>query len=152
MDVIEVLQQTIENYTARFQEHKLAVNSDALKSAQPCIVRGDKDRLQQLFANLLENTCRYTHEGGQVNIKINTLNDKLALIIQDSAPGVSSKDQGKLFERFYRVEKSRNRNFGGSGLGLALCKKIVEAHGGDISLQDSPLGGLEVKVTLPVVS
>ena len=152
VDVIQVLQQTIENYTARFQEHKLRVNSDALKNAQPCTVNGDKDRLQQLFANLLENTCRYTHEGGQVNIKINKMNDKLELILEDSAPGVLPQDQAKLFERFYRVEKSRNRDYGGSGLGLSLCKKIVEAHGGEISLHDSPLGGLAVKFTLPVIS
>ena len=132
VDVIQVLQQTIENYTARFQEHKLRVNSDALKNAQPCTVNGDKDRLQQLFANLLENTCRYTHEGGQVNIKINKMNYKLELILEDSAPGVLPQDQAKLFERFYRVEKSRNRDYGGSGLGLSLCKKIVEAHGGEI--------------------
>jgi two-component system sensor histidine kinase BaeS len=152
VDIIEVLQQTIENYTVRFQELNLTINSDALKRAKPSIVSGDKDRLQQLFANLLENTCRYTHEGGQVNIKTSKLNKTLALIFQDSAPGVLPKDQGKLFERFYRVEQSRNRDYGGSGLGLSLSKKIVEAHGGDISLQNSPLGGLEVKVTLPVVS
>ncbi|MBU2877660.1 ATP-binding protein [Aliiglaciecola lipolytica] len=151
VDVIDVLQQTFESYTARFQKHNLTVNSDALNNAQPCIVNGDKDRLQQLFSNLLENTCRYTHDGGQVNIIIHRIENKLEVILQDSAPGVSSKDQTKLFDRFYRVEKSRNRNYGGSGLGLSLCKKIVEAHGGDISLQDSPFGGLEVKVTIPVV-
>tara|TARA_R110000751_G_scaffold91266_3_gene178860 strand:+ start:36256 stop:37740 length:1485 start_codon:yes stop_codon:yes gene_type:complete len=151
VDVIEVLQQTIENYTARFQEHNLSVNSDGLNSAQPCIINGDKDRLQQLLANLFENTCRYTHAGGQVNIKINKVDTKLVLIIEDSAPGVLPKDLGQLFERFYRVEKSRNRNYGGSGLGLSLCKKIVAAHGGDISLQNSPLGGLEVKITLPML-
>ncbi|MDO6691975.1 ATP-binding protein [Aliiglaciecola sp. 3_MG-2023] len=152
VDVIELLQQTFESYTARFQERSLTVNSDDLKSALPCTVNGDKDRLQQLFSNLLENTCRYTDNGGQVNMKIHRVDNKLEVIIQDSAPGVLAKDQSKLFDRFYRVEKSRNRNYGGSGLGLSLCKKIVEAHGGDISLQDSPLGGLEIKVTIPVVN
>jgi two-component system sensor histidine kinase BaeS len=76
--------------------------------------------------------------------------NKVELVLQDSAPGVLPEDQRLLFERFYRVEKSRSREHGGSGLGLALCKQIVEAHGGTISLQNSPLGGLEVKIVLPL--
>ncbi len=151
IDVIEVLEKTLESYTARFEEQALTVNSESLKSAGKCIVSGDKDRLQQLFANLLENTCRYTHQGGQVNVAVNTTETNVELVLQDSAPSVLAADRSKLFERFYRVEKSRNREFGGSGLGLALCKQIVEAHGGHISLEDSPLGGLEVKVSLPLV-
>jgi len=150
IDVVEVFKQTLESYTARFNEHELTVNSDELSSAGDCIVSGDKDRLQQLFANLLENTCRYTHQGGQVNISAHTVANKVELILQDSAPGVLPEDQRQLFERFYRVEKSRSREHGGSGLGLALCKQIVEAHGGTISLQNSPLGGLEVKIVLPL--
>ncbi|MEI8616524.1 ATP-binding protein [Pseudoalteromonas sp. B193] len=72
-------------------------------------------------------------------------------MLQDSAPSVLPNDLQKLFERFYRVEKSRSREHGGSGLGLALCKQIVEAHGGQISLHNSPLGGLEVKITLTLL-
>ena len=151
VNVIQVLQQSIESYTARFTEHKLSVNSQALNNVKSCLVSGDKDRLQQLFSNLFENTCRYTHAGGQVNIEINKLDSKLEIVIQDSAPGVSPENQSKLFERFYRVEKSRNRDYGGSGLGLSLCKQIAEAHGGDIYLQNSSLGGLAIKVILPVV-
>ena len=150
IDVVEVFKHTLESYTARFNEHELTVNSDALSSAGDCIVSGDQDRLQQLFANLLENTCRYTHQGGQVNIGAHTVANKVELILQDSAPGVLPEDQRQLFERFYRVEKSRSREHGGSGLGLALCKQIVEAHGGTISLHNSPLGGLEVKIVLPL--
>lgn len=150
VDVIAVCAQTLESYTARFKQHALRINSDALKNAVPCIVNGDKDRLQQLFANLLENTCRYTHQGGQVNIAVNIINNTVELRLQDSAPGVAPEDQTKLFERFYRVEKSRSREHGGSGLGLALCQQIVEAHDGKISVQNSPLGGLEVKLVLPL--
>ena len=151
VDVIAVFEHTLENYTARFEQQGLSVNSDALNNSDTCIVSGDKDRLQQLFANLLENTCRYTHPGGQINILVNMTDNNVELFLQDSAPGVSAEDRSKLFERFYRVEKSRSREFGGSGLGLALCKQIVEAHGGQISLEDSPLGGLEVKISLPLI-
>jgi two-component system sensor histidine kinase BaeS len=151
IDLILVFEKTLESYTARFEQQALTVNSNALKIAEPCIVSGDKDRLQQLFANLLENTCRYTHEGGRVNIAVNKANNNVELVLQDSAPNVLPEDRSQLFERFYRVEKSRNRDFGGSGLGLALCKQIVEAHGGHISLEDSPLGGLAVKISLPLI-
>ena len=151
IDLLAIFEQTLESYTARFEQHALTVNRDALKNAEHCIVRGDKDRLQQLFANLLENTCRYTHEGGRVNIAVNKSEHNVEWVLHDSAPSVSPQDRDKLFERFYRVEKSRNREFGGSGLGLALCKQIVAAHGGQISLDDSPLGGLAVKISLPLV-
>ena len=72
-------------------------------------------------------------------------------MIQDSAPGVVRAAQEKLFDRFYRVEQSRNRNHGGSGLGLALCKQIVEAHQGTITALDSHLGGLSIKMTFPLL-
>lgn len=75
---------------------------------------------------------------------------EVTLCIQDSAPGVKTEELNKLFERFYRVEKSRNREFGGSGLGLALCQQIVLAHNGDITLGHSELGGLKAKITLPL--
>jgi signal transduction histidine kinase len=71
--------------------------------------------------------------------------------LQDSAPGVPPELLPRLFERFFRVEASRNRETGGTGLGLAICKSIVDAHGGTISAQGSPLGGLWIRLTLPVV-
>jgi len=110
----------------------------------------DKDRLKQLFSNLLENSYRYTDTGGQITIYAIIKNSMLELQIQDSYPGVNKNIQHKLFERFYRVEKSRNRSHGGSGLGLAICKQIVEAHQGNIVAMDSTLGGLNIKITFPI--
>ncbi|MEP4888918.1 MAG: ATP-binding protein [Aliiglaciecola sp.] len=147
INLVDILEQTIESFTAMFDARDLSVSFEILATARSCTMRGDKDRLQQLFTNLLENACRYTHKGGQVNIQINKQQEKLTIIIEDSAPAVSTDDLGQLFHRFYRVEKSRSREHGGSGLGLSICKKIVEAHGGKILLENSPLGGLKVKVT-----
>lgn len=151
IDLINIVEQSIENYTARFKDRELNVDSTRLAKAGKCIIKGDKERLVQLFSNLLENTCRYTHKGGQVKILANKTPNNIELILQDSAPSVLPNDLHKLFERFYRVEKSRSREHGGSGLGLALCKQIVEAHGGQISLHNSPYGGLEVKITLKLL-
>tara|TARA_R110002012_G_scaffold261547_1_gene443466 strand:- start:379 stop:1848 length:1470 start_codon:yes stop_codon:yes gene_type:complete len=151
VDLVSTFTQTLENYAVRFEQRGITVDSHNLNNAGKFIISGDKERLQQVFTNLLENTCRYTHQGGQLNVKVGTLDRKVVLTLQDSTPGVSPSDKQRLFERFYRVEKSRNRDFGGSGLGLALCEQIVEAHDGHITLHDSPLGGLEVKITFPLI-
>jgi two-component system sensor histidine kinase BaeS len=71
-------------------------------------------------------------------------------MFQDSAPGISDEQLGRIFERFYRTEGSRNRASGGSGLGLAICQNIVEAHGGQISASHSPAGGVRITIVLPL--
>ena len=73
----------------------------------------------------------------------------MELVIQDSTPGVGDEHLSSIFERFYRVDKSRSRNAGGSGLGLAVVRTIVEAHGGHVSAEHSPLGGLLIRLVLP---
>src|SRR5690606_33606025 len=113
-------------------------------------VFGDPQRLQQLFLNLLRNSLSYTHSPGRVLIHLHSDNKNLVVTIEDSAPGVDASLHEKLFERLYRAESSRNRNSGGAGLGLTLCRNIVLAHEGNIEIQDSELGGLKVIITLPV--
>ncbi len=109
----------------------------------------DRERLIQLFSNLLENSLRYTNEGGVVRLRLQAHEQTLTLEVQDSAPGVPESDLTKIFERLYRVDRSRSRSVGGSGLGLAICQQIVEAHGGQISADSSPLGGLCIRIELP---
>ncbi|MBU2024292.1 MAG: HAMP domain-containing protein [Gammaproteobacteria bacterium] len=151
LDILEAFKSSLDDFSMRFEQQGLLVHSQVLETSEQCIIKGDKDRLQQLFVNLLENSCKYTNHGGQLNIEIKKTASHIELALQDSAPSVSPEDQEKLFERFYRVEKSRNRALGGSGLGLALCKQIVDAHNGEIFLQDSPLGGLAVQIRFPVL-
>ena len=149
LNPLQILSQVIEGFKPKFEQHALAVNYDSLTTLlahHSCDILGDKDRLRQLFTNLLENSCRYTHENGQIQVLAKIDKQQLILDIQDSAPAVARELHPKLFERFYRVEKSRNRDHGGSGLGLALCQQIVEAHRGTISATDSPLGGLNIKI------
>ena len=110
----------------------------------------DPDRLQQLFTNLLTNSLRYTDTGGELRISLGRTKGKLVIGFQDSGPGVDSNDLPRLFERLYRVDSSRNRKTGGAGLGLSICKNIVEAHEGTISAQASPMGGLWINIELPI--
>jgi len=75
--------------------------------------------------------------------------EHITLEIQDTPPGVPEQELGKIFDRLYRVDRSRSRALGGSGLGLAICREIVLAHGGEIHAEKSPLGGLSIRVRLP---
>ncbi|MBS4051798.1 MAG: HAMP domain-containing protein [Methylomonas sp.] len=111
----------------------------------------DADRLSQLFRNLLKNSLNYTDPGGRIVISVSNDAAKLVIEIADSSPGVAEQELGKLFERFYRVESSRNRNHGGAGLGLAICSNIVAAHNGAIRAQTSELGGLAIAIEFPLV-
>jgi two-component system sensor histidine kinase BaeS len=115
-------------------------------------VYGDTDRLLQMFRNLLENSARYTDAGGRVRVAVRRDQDRVAIDFDDSAPGVPADALPRLFERFFRVDAARTRANGGAGLGLALCRSIADAHGGDIRAEHSPLGGLRVRVILPAAA
>lgn len=118
--------------------------------AAPCTLsRGDRARLRQLLDNLLANARRYTDRPGTVSVALVRERDGCRLTIEDSAPGVPDAALPHLFERLYRVEPSRSRRFGGAGLGLAICRNIVEAHGGRIVATHASLGGLRIDITLP---
>lgn len=148
LDLDAVLRATVEGMRCRFHDAGLALVVSSAPGPLP--VQGDERRLQQLFANLLENALRYTDRGGSV--AVHALRDErhVRISIEDSAPGVDEDKHGRLFERFYRVDASRNRASGGSGLGLAICRNIVLAHGGAIHAEASALGGLAIVVELPL--
>ncbi len=148
IDLLEVLQQSLEAHRAQFAEKGLTLLPAPHRPAKLPML-GDPERLSQLFTNLLKNTLRYTDCGGQLRISIEVRDGWVQLNFQDSAPGVPEIALPRLFDRLYRVESSRSREHGGAGLGLALCKNIVEAHDGTIDARPSPLGGLWIAINLP---
>lgn len=125
----------------------LAVEDQCLEALT---VLGDQKRLQQLFSNLLQNSVQYTNAPGQIRVTLSADNRQAIIRIADSAPGVPAELQHRLFERLFRADSSRNRNSGGAGLGLSLCQIITQAHGGQIDISDSPLGGITVSVEIPL--
>ena len=113
-------------------------------------VSADPERMRQVFANLFENSIRYSQPGGRVALHARQDGASLAICVDDGAPAVPDAALEKLGQRFYRVDASRSRALGGAGLGLALCRRIAEAHGGRLEFAHSPLGGLRACLTLPL--
>jgi two-component system sensor histidine kinase BaeS len=142
----ELVKQTGESFRDRLQARGIELD---LRIQNDLSIDGDHQRLRQLLQNLLENSCRYVDPKGQVILSLAGAGGKTELSLDDSGPGLEPDQLSRLFERFYRVEGSRSRAGGGSGLGLSICRNIVEAHQGSISAQSSNLGGLRIQVTLP---
>lgn len=146
-----VLNELLESTAAMFQERcnaaQLRLELDL--PVQPLRLEADPKRLQQLFGNLLENAVRYTNPGGVLRIRAAIDSDDIRVEFLDSGPGVEAQQLPRLFERFYRGEASRNRASGGAGLGLAICHSIALAHGGSLTADHSPLGGLWLTLRLP---
>lgn len=109
----------------------------------------DRERIAQVIDNLLQNAARYTNAPGQVRLRLRSEPNAVLLDVEDTAPGAPDADLPRLFDRFYRAEASRSRAYGGSGLGLSVCKAIIEAHGGTIWAARSDLGGLHIAIRLP---
>jgi two-component system, OmpR family, sensor histidine kinase BaeS len=149
LDLGDLARTALCAFRDRFAEHGLAVDAAGIPRHRIAIV-GDSRRLMQLFNNLFENTLRYTDPGGRVKIGLKRTGKSAELEIEDSAPGVPAQLLPRLFERLFRVENSRNRALGGVGLGLALCRSIVGVHKGDIEASASSIGGLRIKVRLPL--
>jgi len=150
VDPTEILEETVEQFEEDYRSRRIKL--EIQRETGTSDLHADPDRLAQLFRNLLANTLRYTDSGGQARIRIGRTDNSQNLLLdfEDSSPGVADEELEHLFERFYRVENSRNRKTGGAGLGLAICRNIVEAHGGRITADHSDLGGLRIRVTLPL--
>ena len=112
-------------------------------------VLGDRGRLYQLFLNLVDNAVKYSPSGATVRVSCERRDGALLVTVQDNGPGIPPNDLPHIFDRFYRVDKSRSRELGGSGLGLSICKWIAEAHGGHIEIKSTPGEGTRVEVLLP---
>ena len=145
VNIVELVKGILLKHEHQFKIKNIAVKFDAMDDE--LIVIADAQRLEQLFSNLATNSQHYTLESGQLVITIKQLHKNIIVEWSDSKPGVTDEELDNLFERLYRVEESRNRNAGGSGLGLSICKNIVEAHDASIIAEHSSLGGITFVMT-----
>ncbi len=150
IEPLQLLEHCIQRYQNELTERSINLNTSL--TSVPMIMIGDSDRLAQVFRNLLENCIRYTNSPGELWIEGAKEGKHLLISLEDSGPGIPTNALGKIFDRLYRIDASRNRASGGSGLGLSICKQIVLAHNGDINASHSSKGGLCISITLPLTN
>ena len=141
----DVVLQEVENFKSTFEQNQLEVSL----SGEGALLSLDRDRFKQIIVNLLGNCVRYTEQGGKIQIHTQQNEHEWVLYVDDSPFGVSDEQLARLGERFYRVDDSRTRSTGGTGLGLALSCKLAQALGGSLTFNHSPLGGLRCVLTFP---
>ena len=145
LDVAALVAAAVQPFIDTSPNHHFAL--EGLAVAPP--IKGDEFRMSQVLRNLLSNAVKYSPDGGSVVIRAEAMGGQLAISVQDSGIGMTSEQQTHLFERFYRAD-STNRSIGGTGLGLTICKLIVEGHGGKMRV-DSDFGeGTTVSFTVPL--
>jgi len=113
-------------------------------------ITADEDLLSQVWGNLLHNSIKFTPANGNITIQLQQRADRVEVCLQDSGIGIAPEDQIKLFERFFKADKARNRTLGGNGLGLAIVKKIVDLHQGTIHVESALDAGASFTITLPI--
>ena len=118
------------------------------EAPKPSMVLGDEGRLRQVLRNLVDNAIRHT-DAGEITIQCKTLDGDVAVVVNDTGEGIPETDLPYVFERFYRADAARARQTGGSGVGLAVSKRIVEDHGGRVFAENRPEGGASVGFALP---
>lgn len=116
-----------------------------------CCVQGDRTMLEELIYNLCDNGIRYNTEGGEVQVDVHREQEQVILTVQDTGIGIPKEHQERIFERFYRVDKSRSKSTGGTGLGLAIVKHVVVRHHAQLKLESQPGKGTTIRVLFPAV-
>lgn len=144
-DLAEAAKHIINNFQPDFMNKGVGLEF----TGDSLLINGDRDKISQILINLISNALKYTDMGGAVRVAIECTPASALIKVSDTGSGISAEDIPFIFERFYRADKSRNRLTGGSGIGLAIARAIVELHKGSISVTSEIGRGSEFIVTLP---
>lgn len=145
-----LIQQNAEAFQPSMEERQLTLDTLLPPDCPPILA--DPHRLSQVVTNLLSNSLRHTPRGGKITVALTCEADQQRITVRDTGPGIDEEALPHIFERFYRADHSRDRQLGGSGLGLTIAQRLVQAHGGQITAANHPEGGAVFTVTLQVRS
>jgi len=144
-DLSELVRHLMKSFAGEFLSKEVALHFQG----EACPLFADRDKISQVMVNLLSNALKYTPSGGKVEVAVTRNQNQGIVTVIDNGIGISPKDLPHIFERFYRADKSRSRGTGGAGVGLAIVKAIIDAHGGKITAASVLNEGTEFTVSLP---
>jgi two-component system, OmpR family, phosphate regulon sensor histidine kinase PhoR len=146
VDMVGLVKDVAGRYVARAVQHGIELSTDL----QPDVVmRGDRAQLELLVSNLVDNALRYTEPGGTVCLRLSAAGEQVRIQVADTGQGIPSGELPRVFERFYRIDKARDRQSGGTGLGLAIVRHVAESHGGEVVVESELRRGSTFTATLP---
>lgn len=146
LDLTAVVKNVMDLFENKINDKGLKLEYN--QNADNINIKGDSFKLEQMLINLIDNAIKYT-DHGSISVKLKNEADKIVVIIKDTGIGIAEKDQQRIFERFYVVDKSRSKKSGGTGLGLSIVKHVILLHKGKIKVKSFPGKGTRVKVYLP---
>ena len=146
IDINEIIRRTVITFESRIRKEKIDV--DIEMSDGRCMVMGDKDRMAQVMVNLIDNAVKFTPEGGKLAVKVMEEGKTVKVSVINSGKPIAEEELPLVFVRFYKTDKSRNREQEGTGLGLSIVKKIIEQHGQKIWVTSSEEEGTAFTFTL----
>ncbi|MBL7208441.1 MAG: HAMP domain-containing histidine kinase, partial [Desulfobacterales bacterium] len=147
LDLPDLVKSVHEDYAEVVEARQIEMVIDI---PEDLVIRGDRDYLHRAMVNLVDNAIKYNTKGGRIEITVEAKNTNVYVSISNSGKGIPEEDINRVFEQFYRVEKSRSLQHGGSGIGLAIVKRIIELHGGSISIESEPDAWTRVNIYLPI--
>ena len=146
LDLLEVAQGAADDLQAEAEKKNVHLSV----SGEPAELEGVRQLIYEVAYNLGDNAIKYNVDGGSVSINVSSDGKNAKLTVSDTGIGIAAEDQSRIFERFYRVDKSHSKTSGGTGLGLSIVKHAVQYHGGRISMDSAPGKGTSISVSLPI--
>lgn len=146
VDVLRTAQDVEEILQNKAYKHRVSV----FVKGENVVIKGNQSYMTELLLNLMDNAVKYNNDGGSVWVEVSRSGGNAVVVVRDNGIGIAEKDRERVFERFYRVDKSRSKQTGGTGLGLSIVKHIVAYHNGEIAISSSLGKGTEITVTIPV--
>jgi signal transduction histidine kinase len=145
----ESMMNLVDHFEPLFASDEKTITADVQSGI---LVHGDRDRLNQVFINIVSNALKYTNPGGQVIVSVRKDGASAEILVKDDGIGIPKEDLPYIFERFYRSDLSRSRGTGGKGIGLTIAKALIDAHGGTITILSETADGTMVRILLPALS